>query len=191
MKKKDNENWLGGFVWQNIFGQKQKSYSVFQCLSENTIFANLTKSELRWLENLIHIRTYQAGEEVFHQDERGLGMYIIFSGKIVIRTSKKSQNHEQMQTITTLEQGSFFGEQALIDRESVRTASAYAVEPTKLIAFLKPDLNDIIQRKPSLGSKILYQISRVLSKRLRHTTTKLTELSIESDKPAKPSEKAA
>ena len=149
-------------------------------MRQNVLFRDLSSRELRYLEKIVHIRHFEPGETVFEQNERGLGMYIIAEGKIAVLVSRAKQNAAQGGDrdlpITCLEEGSFFGEQSLIEHNSKRTATAVAVEPTRLIAFLKPDLLNIVQRRPGLGIKITLQLARVLGKRLRKTTEKLSEI---------------
>lgn len=180
MKREGQNKRHFGFEWLELFNEKHRTPTIADFLKQNILFQNLSRNELQWLENVIHVRKYEEDETVFEQNERGLGVYIITAGKIEIRTTRGEALSAQERVVTYLRKGAFFGEQALIDQDSIRTASAYACEPTTLIAFLKPDLQDIILRKPELGAKILFQLSRVLSKRLRRTTAKLTELSFES-----------
>lgn len=170
------------FFWENFFSRNHAHDSLRDTLKKNFLFEDLTKGELRYLERIVHLRSYDAGEYVFHQDERALGMYIIVSGKVnVIVHSRDSSGMKGIDTlITTLGEGAFLGEHSLIEADSRRTASTIAAEPTVLIAFLKPDLMDIVQRRPIMGLKITLQLAKVLSTRLRKTTERLSELSHES-----------
>ena len=45
-----------------------------------------------------------------------------------------------------------------------------------LIGFFKPDLEDILERNPAMGVKILFQLSSVLGRRLLETTERITLL---------------
>lgn len=171
------------FFWENFFSSPRERSNLRDVLKKNVLFQELTNAELRYLERIVHVRHYDTGEYVFHQNERALGMYIITAGKINIFVNTKnseSAKHNEM-FVTTLAEGAFFGEHSLIEADSMRTASTVAAEPTTLIAFLKPDLMDIVQRRPIIGLKITMQLAKVLSTRLRKTTEKLTELSMERD----------
>ncbi len=167
--------------WKDLFSSERNKNPVLNALKDNALFSDFSHTELRYLENIVHIRKFEAGEYVFQQNEIGIGMYIIAKGRIEIRVTppEKGSTSEEV-VITTLEKGSFFGEQALIESESKRTATALVTEPTMLIAFLKPDLMDIIHRKPSLGVKITIQLARVLGKRLKRTTDRLSEFASKS-----------
>ncbi len=101
-------------------------------------------------------------------------MYIIVKGSIEIRIHEPGRSDKEI-AIAELGPGAFFGELALIDHESKRTASAYAQGPTVLVGFFKPELMEIMERKPETGVKILFQLAKVLGKRLSETTETLTQ----------------
>ena len=84
---------------------------------------------------------------------------------IVITKNKKSQET----IISTLSEGSFFGEVSLVD-EDVRSANAMATEDSEILGFFRADLMNLIDRNPRLASFILYQLSTVIGKRLRLQT---------------------
>lgn len=169
------------FFWEHIFAPARDRSTLRETLKKNVLFQDLTNNELRYLERVVHLRHYQTGEYIFHQDERALGMYIITSGKVNVVVNAPDVDGLKLKEtlVTTLGEGAFLGEHSLIEAEAVRTASTIAAEPTTLIAFLKPDLMDIVQRRPIMGLKITMQLAKVLSMRLRKTTEKLTELSTE------------
>lgn len=165
------------FVWLDIFSRKSESeITILSTLKSNQLFTRLSPRELAYVAKMVHVRHYEPGELVFAQYEKGLGMYMIAKGAVEIkmRTSEKIEV-----PITTLDAGSFFGELALIDQEAKRTASAYAQGPTMLIGFFKPDLMEIIERKPETGVKIAFQLARVLGRRLSETTDALSQMTLE------------
>ncbi len=169
------------FLWLDFFSTKNESdITILSTLKSNLLFSKLTNRELKLVAKVVHVRTYQPSEVVFAQYEKGLGMYMIAKGsvEIKVRTSDKPV-HEVL--VTTLTAGSFFGELALIDQENKRSASSYALGHTTLIGFFKPDLLEIIERKPETGIKILIQLSKVLGRRLNETTDALTSLSREQE----------
>lgn len=164
------------FLWADLFKKgKDDPNSLVHILKDNILFQNLTHRELTYLSGLVHERVYQPDEPIFQQHDRGLGVYLIVEGQVAI----KSQSPRRELLVTTLSNGCFFGEIALIEENSLRTASALALEKTILIGFFKPDLLDIIERKPAMGVKILFQLSTVLGQRLIETTHKITHLKFE------------
>lgn len=162
------------FLWVDLFSRKSESeITVLSTLKSNQLFMKLTPRELAYVSKIVHMRVYEPSEPVFKQYEKGLGMYMIAKGAVDIRVRTPNSGDEEI-SVTTLNEGSFFGELALVDTDNKRTASAYAQGPTTLIGFFKPDLLEIIERKPETGVKILLQLSKVLGRRLNETTESLT-----------------
>jgi CRP/FNR family cyclic AMP-dependent transcriptional regulator len=164
------------FLWADLFKKgKNNPNNLVHILKDNILFQNLTHRELTYLSGLVHERVYQPDEPIFQQYDRGLGVYLIAEGRVAI----KSQSPRRDLLVTVLSAGSFFGEIALIEEDSSRTASAVALEKSTVIGFFKPDLFEIIERKPAMGVKILFQLSLVLGQRLVETTDKITRLKID------------
>lgn len=160
------------FLWSDLFKRNKSTRQLLEVLKENVLFQTLSNQELRYLASHVYERVYQPEEPVFKQNDRGLGMYILARGRIAIRTSTPEGEIQ----VTTLQEGSFFGEIALVEPENIRTASAIALERTVVIGFFKPDLLEILERKPAMGVKILFQLSTVLGRRLLETTERITQI---------------
>jgi CRP/FNR family cyclic AMP-dependent transcriptional regulator len=144
------------FVWANLFRKnKSNEKNMSKVLKENILFSTLTPRELNYLATLVYERVYQPEEPVFQQNDRGLGMYLISQGRVAIKT----QTGKTEVWVTSLTEGSFFGEMALVDPENIRTATAIAVERTVMIGFFISDLTEILDRKPAMGAKIMFQSS--------------------------------
>ncbi len=135
------------------------------------VFADLSRRELREVERIIHQRDYAVGEAIFQMGDPGLGMYIIIRGQVQIANDEDPAN---LVVYSEMGDGDFFGDLALVD-ESDRSASALATTETRLLAFFRPELRDIITRLPALGNKILLNLAKVTAKRLRATNDLLIE----------------
>ena len=141
-------------------------------LANVRIFEKLSWSEIRSIENSIHVRNFSPGETVFKQGDPGSGMYIIVRGSVGIFLEIPN---EEPQKLTELNEGDFFGEIALLD-EAPRSAGAIAMESSAIIGFYRPDLMNLLQIKPQLGAKILLALSEVLATRLRATDEQLVKV---------------
>src|SRR5437016_13603648 len=71
-------------LWANIFRLGQRNESLAEILQNIPLFRELTSKELRTLEQVVHLRKYDASETVFLENEPGAGMYIIRSCRIDI-----------------------------------------------------------------------------------------------------------
>lgn len=167
------------YLWDNIFKRLEKEQDIATILSKNILFKNLTKRELKFMEKIVHIRKYRAGEIIFRQNENGVGMYIIVKGKVdisIIDDVLAERNQEKEVVITRLEPGDFFGELSLVEDTGRRSATSIAAEDTVLIGFFKPDLLEILERSPNTGVKVVFRLAEVLGRRLKETTEKITQL---------------
>ncbi|HUP57200.1 MAG TPA: cyclic nucleotide-binding domain-containing protein [Bdellovibrionota bacterium] len=159
------------FLWADLFKQDHSEKSLIPtALRENVLFRTLSERELSFLSTMVYERVYEPGEPIFRQGDRGFGLYVIVKGTVAIKTQAQGAEHI---LVTKLGRGSFFGELSLLEMENLRSASALAVEKTILVGFFKPDLKEILDRKPAMGVKILQQLALVLGTRLIETTDRL------------------
>lgn len=161
------------FLWRTPdINASTRKRSLAEALKSNFLFSTLSERELRALGNVVYERIYHPGESIFEQDDRGFGMYFIVQGRVSIRYDAAEGPVE----IAQLGPNEFFGELSLVDPEHTRTASAVAIEKCILVGFFRPDLQEILERKPAMGVKVLLQLSTVLGRRLLETTEKITTL---------------
>ena len=159
-------------IWANIFRFGARKESLAEILQNIPLFRDLTVKELKILERVVHIRTYEAGEAVFVETELGAGMYIIRTGRVDIVLNQKT---ERRLILAELEGGDFFGEMALLGDTS-RSASAVARDRSELIGFFHPDLVEIINIHPEVGAKISLGLAKTLAERLRYTNAQLRDI---------------
>ena len=172
---------MADFLWKNYFKQTTEEKEINAILKENILFADLSSKQLKFVTNIVHLRKYRTGEVVFRQGEVGVGMYIIASGHVNItaeetRVDKNENENENGIIITKLASGDFFGELSLVEENGRRSATAIAEEDTSLIGFFKPDLLEILERKPGVGVKIALRLGEVIGRRLKETTDRVSIL---------------
>ncbi len=160
-------------VWGNIFGKKAgDAEDILHVLRQVPLFSNMNNGELREFEKIIHRRSFKAGETIFWEGEPGVGMYIIHRGSVTI---SKYFSSEERKVLATLKGGEFFGELALLD-ESPRSATAIAKEETKILGLFRPDLFSLLDRKPRLGNKFLFQLALIIGERLKYSNSEMQKL---------------
>ena len=160
-------------IWGNgLFKKKKKHDDILALLKQVPIFINLKLKELAEVEKIMHRRKYKKSEPIIRMGDPGLGMYIIAKGSVdIIEEDKKGGSR----TLANLEDGSFFGDMALLD-ESPRSASAIATEECDIIGFFRPDFLDLLDRKPKLGIKVLLALAKTSGERLRRTDEMLMKI---------------
>lgn len=101
---------------------------------------------------------------VFTEGAKGDAAYILTEGKIEI--SGTVEGHKKVFAI--LNPISIFGEMALFLDEGVRTATAIALEDSKVIVVTQDDLDEFMRESP----RVIASIITVLVNRLKSTTKK-------------------
>jgi CRP-like cAMP-binding protein len=158
-------------IWENIFRLRQKrSDEIDDILLKIPIFQDLKARDLAIIKRILHTREYKTEESIFNEGDVGLGMYIIVKGKVRIVYSPDCK------VLAELGEGDFFGELSLLD-ESPRSAAAIAAAPCVLMCFFKPELLDLLERNPKLGTRILFKLAWTIGERLKSTNEQLRTLS--------------
>jgi len=156
--------------WENFFKFREKQKNgIESILLKIPVFQELTPRDLKTIQRILHQRAYRETEVIFSEGDIGLGMYIIEKGTVQITC--KNEHH----ILAELAGGDFFGELALLD-DAPRSASAVAKTPATLLCFFKPELLDLIERNPKLGSKILFRLAWTIGERLKSTNEQVKEL---------------
>ncbi len=164
------------FLWKNFFKEEDQTTQVI--LRANPLFSNFNKKEITLLETMVYRRNFAPGEMIIHPG-RGIGLYIVVSGKVSIFYSNSS--NEPNSNICYLKEGDFFGEGALVrNKQTVSPMSAQAIEESLLLGFFKPNLLNLIEKNPSTGAKILFQLGTILETRLQKALEKISELTTSS-----------
>ncbi|MEM6822765.1 MAG: cyclic nucleotide-binding domain-containing protein [Verrucomicrobiota bacterium] len=153
-------------IWKKA-KENDRLCETLACLHQIPLFSSLSVRELRRLEPIFHDRRYDTGEVIFDQGEEGLGMYVVVSGKVRIFTKAESPDGSEKE-LALLGTGQFFGELALLDGEK-RTASAIAVEPSRLVGFFRPEFLSVLETHGRAGTKISLQLAKLTAFRLRQT----------------------
>jgi CRP-like cAMP-binding protein len=170
---REEKNFSASAIWKNLFSvDKVKKGSTEELLSKVPAFIDLTAKELKEVAAIVHRREYRINEPVFSQGDPGLGMYIIQTGDVAITIAGKDGNEREL---VVLNDGDFFGELALLD-ESPRSANARCKTECLLIGFFRPDLFELIEKKASLGIKIVLKLSEIVAQRLRETDKELSKI---------------
>ena len=117
-------------------------------LSQIPIFDRLLPKDLETLSTLWSPRTLQPGEVLVRKGEPGSSMFVIQAGIVEIRVPDELQKKEIR--VSVLHQGDFFGEISLLDGLP-RTATAVAMEETKLLVMRRNDFIEFLLQRPSVA----------------------------------------
>lgn len=141
-----------------------------QFLRSLELFADLKSGEMGALVHALHARTYRPGEVVFVEGDIGRALFILESGKVEL-TRRGADGRAVV--LYTLKPGEFFGEMALLE-SLPRSATATAVENTRLHLLYRTKLDALLQSEPRIGVSIMSHLARLLSARLRRVSGELS-----------------
>ena len=128
----------------------------------------LPPAELKCIARIAAEQDFHAGETIFSKAEAGSRMFIVISGRVRIFTSSDSKKRK---TLAYLAAGDLFGEMALVDGHT-RSASAQAVEDSRLVVIRKSDFKGLLLSDPKLCLFLL----RTVSERLRQANEEIENL---------------
>jgi CRP-like cAMP-binding protein len=159
-------------LWNNIFRKKHDEDSLAYFLSNMPMFAELNGRELNLLEKMVHVRSYRATELVFEEGDPGTGMYMIRSGAVSIYAKNQQGTVDEL---AALGPGDFFGETTLT-APAPRSASARTTESSELVGLFRADLLEMVERQPTLTSRVLIGLTRIVSERLQTASLEIRNL---------------
>lgn len=113
-------------------------------------FTPLTIGQLERVLPAVMLYSYDKGETVFSQGQKGDAFYIVYQGSVEIRLRKWLVLSK---TVATLKAGDFLGEIALISDEP-RTATVVAAEPTMLFTLIADDFKFVLQENPAAAEEM-------------------------------------
>jgi CRP-like cAMP-binding protein len=127
--------------------------------------------EIEKLAEYLQSRHVKKGMVVFREGDKDATLFVIAEGKVgIFKAGAKRQDLP----IATIGVGHTLGEMALIDGQA-RSAGAVAVEDLILLAITRSDLDRIMAEHPKLAVKLVLKVAKLLSQRLRQTTSNLAD----------------
>ena len=152
-------------------------------LKDIALFRNLTLEKIQRIMDILRKVTFSANEIIMREGDIGDTMYIILEGTVEVAKSlvvDDTDNEEsgKNKVFTRLDgkQRAVFGEIALLE-EQRRTASVKAVTDCVMYEMKKDDFLKVAEEDYELGYRILLNLGRIVSARLRRAdedTVKLT-----------------
>lgn len=122
-----------------------------------------------------YFRLFRAdqGEWLFKEGDPPEFMGLLLKGRVqILKTCAQSQQCKQIAEVRPQQS---FGEMAMIDNQ-VRSASAQASQPVIFLLTSQEQLFALAEQHPKLAFKFLWQLTHLISQRLRSASLQLTVL---------------
>lgn len=140
-------------------------------LEKSKLGTKLNWQELQTLAGYLSAWKANSGTHLCHQGDKSDFACMIFQGRVSI---VKEDLHKTTKEIASVGPGQTIGEMALIDREP-RSASVIVQHPLLLLVLDEETFNLMEEEVPRLWGKMVLQLAKILSKRLRQTSGVLAE----------------
>jgi CRP/FNR family transcriptional regulator, cyclic AMP receptor protein len=112
-------------------------------------------------------KLYHDGEAIVRQGEIGDCMYVVQAGQVEVFQEKEDREVR----LAVLNEGDFFGEMAIFEREA-RSATVRAIGEVRVLTVEKKNFLRRIQEDPSLA----YHIVQTMSHRIRELNAELVRI---------------
>jgi CRP-like cAMP-binding protein len=146
----------------------------FSSIKGSKLLQGLTDEDLARLAGLCELRKMGEGTTVFIENMPGESLFLVKQG--TIRISKMFAEGDE-KTLVVLGPEDIFGEMAVIDGLP-RSATARVAEDAELISLKKPDFEKLSREDAALALKLLINIARVFSRRVREANDEYRDLLI-------------
>ncbi|MDJ0756696.1 MAG: alpha/beta fold hydrolase [Ardenticatenaceae bacterium] len=138
-------------------------------LAHSDLGSNLNLTQRKRLASQCTRRIFKVGETIVKVSDRGNEMFIIQDGTVDVWADPDSpgENTSNMRQVATLRPGQITGEMALFD-EGTRSANLVAGANGAVVLVLHRDqMQDLCEADPTLGTRVLWNMSRAISLRVR------------------------
>jgi len=142
-------------------------------LDRLVVLAGLATPERELVERTLGRRVYQRGDVVIKEGDTDRSLFIISKGTASVKVRLASQDREKR--VASFSPGAVFGEVALLDQEP-RSATVTADE--ELVCYVLDDAHfrALTSEHPAIAIKLLTNLSRELSRRLRKANAMISQL---------------
>jgi CRP-like cAMP-binding protein len=136
------------------------------------LFSGLRPAALRLVAQVAVEERHPQGATIFRHGDVGEKLYVIVEGRVRITREMQGMGEEALAIVGP---GEVFGEMALLD-DSVRSADARVHERCRLLAIHRDAFEELLFVHKDLAYEVLWNVVRMLTKRLRETNDKFAML---------------
>jgi CRP-like cAMP-binding protein len=141
-------------------------------LSRVEIFSGLGRRDFKALARSCSVSSFEQGEYLCRQGERGVAAFLIVSGRVAVDSELQGGGTV---TVAELAQGAMVGELSIIDGAE-RVASLRAIDPVETLVLTQWSFQGLMRSRPTIAASML----PIVVARFRETTAELRRREIGS-----------
>lgn len=141
-------------------------------LQQCVLFQHLSSEDLEMVRSIARREEFEPDRIIFNKGDKSTALYLIVEGSVRVSVIIDGIGEE---VIAILKNGGHFGEMALVD-EGPRSATVLAMEKTVCLRIDKRFFDVLIASNADLELKILRNMVKAFSARVRDTDQSLTFL---------------
>lgn len=130
------------------------------CVSQVPIFSELNNEQLKEVHSTVNHRKFNAGDYLYMAEEMRDTLYVVHSGEV--RVYRMSDDGDE-QLLRILRNGDFTGEYALFGSTGKYANYAEVTKDARVCTIQKEDIQDLINRYPKIGLKIIESFAERLN----------------------------
>lgn len=147
-------------------GARGEAEARLEAMRSIPLFQHLSYKEQMAVLAIANARSFEAGQEIVREGATAEQLFVVVQGKVAIESEGV--------VIAELRPGFHFGEMGLIE-QAPRSATVRALEATRCVVLGRMELLALMRKEPVLAVKLLWNLVRALSERLRLTNAELSE----------------
>jgi CRP-like cAMP-binding protein len=159
--------------YRRVFKRQEDSHlhAIVETLLDVPIFQYCSHNMLLDLAQVMHRRSYKRDAYIYHENDPGLGLYIVQRGRVRLLTEDENGNMQELRQV---------GEHELLSEISIlgefrRMETVQAVTDTQVLGFFSPDMNVMAKRNPKVYAAVMAALARYLAGRQASIIQQLTE----------------
>jgi len=153
-----------------LLNADKRSRADVLALGDMEFLAGIEERDLNRLSQVLTRRAFAQGEIICREGDVGDRMWLLAKGSVSVRLTLRGGSESIR--IASLARGTIIGEMSLID-SARRSATIVADEPVVCYELLRDNFATMLSDHPAIATKLLSNLARELSRRLRLTSEDL------------------
>lgn len=145
---------------------------LVEALATSPLFTGMTPATIELFAGLGEEQRIERGTVLFAEATAATHLYVVLEGNVRLTRGAASLEEE---LLAVLGPGEVLGELAFLDGEP-RSATARATDTTRVLAVPAASLEELLLLRQDLAVEILWNLVRMMSRRLRKTNERLALL---------------